>query len=391
MYGWRATGGDRVGDDKRGRDVLRVRAVIVAGALAVTVAAGLIAHSSGRQAPAAAPRSPGAGTPGSPAASTPGSPAAGTPRSPEAGTPGSPEAGTPGSPEAGATAVPATPRQPTGPAGRVVPTPASATSIGRGTPKSTAQRTTPPVPPAARPSGDADDPAPLPGVLRREDRLPEGVPDQVAFFFGGGPPCGKNIERPDIDVTGGLVIPTTFELCFYGFDAAAPLRIDLAPPTGRPVTTTLTFPSVLSNGFWYRWPRLPTDPAGRYRISARQGDTVVTESFAVVVSATPRLWLDAPYGGVPVGDDVHMYLSGFPPDRTLALNLYDVHDDLSSYRTSFPARVDGRGVGHVVLRTAPGDPLACWGVSHPDLGDSPIVDDGAVRSRNVFCTVATDE
>jgi hypothetical protein len=71
--------------------------------------------------------------------------------------------------------------------------------------------------------------------------------------------------------------------------------------------------------------------------------------------------------------------------------LYIVHDDVSSYRTSFSARVDKRGAGHVALRTAPADPLACWGVSHPDLGDSPVADDDTVRSRNVFCTVATDE
>ena len=38
-----------------------------------------------------------------------------------------------------------------------------------------------------------------------------------------------------------------------------------------------------------------------------------------------------------------------------------------------------------VLRIAPGDPLACWGVSHPDLGDD------AARSRNVFCTAAHQE
>jgi hypothetical protein len=79
-----------------------------------------------------------------------------------------------------------------------------------------------------------------------------------------------------------------------------------------------------------------------------------------------------------------MYVAGFPPNRTVALHLYLGHQ----YRASFPVRIDARGGGHAVLRTAPGDPLACWGVSHPDLGDSPVPDDWDNVSLNVFCTVA---
>ncbi|MET8152046.1 hypothetical protein ACIBSW_40405 [Actinoplanes sp. NPDC049668] len=222
-------------------------------------------------------------------------------------------------------------------------------------------------------------------MLTRQDPLPESVPDQVAFFFGGGQTCAFEHESGprDIRLVSDAVIPTEFVVCFAGFRHQEPLRITLAPPTGRPITTTLARGSA-EEGFVHRWPRLPADPAGEYRISARQRGTEITETVEVVRPRTPRLWLDRPPGGIVVGGDVHMYLAGFPPNSTVALNLYYFH----VYRTSFPVRVDARGGGHAVLRTAPGDPLACWGVSHPDLGDSTEIGGLGPQSGNVFCTVA---
>ncbi|GGK73641.1 hypothetical protein GCM10012284_04410 [Mangrovihabitans endophyticus] len=222
------------------------------------------------------------------------------------------------------------------------------------------------------------------GLLRRDDPLPEGVPEQVSFFFGGGQTCAFEGEAhaPKIQLGSGSVIPTAFIICFYGFRHDRQLRITIAPPVGRAIAKTLARGS--EEGFVYRWPRLPNDPAGAYRVAAQQGSSTVTEVFTVVRPATPRLWLDKPPGQVVLGEDVHMYVAGFPPSRTVVLNLYYFHH----YRTSFPVPVDARGGGRAVLRTAPGDPVACWGVSHPDLGDSTDPGGLGPTSTNVFCTTA---
>jgi hypothetical protein len=223
---------------------------------------------------------------------------------------------------------------------------------------------------------------PLLGVLQREDPLPEGVPAQVSFFFGGGMTCAENGTGPArIELIGQPVIPTEFLLCFLRFRHAEPLRVTITPPAGRATTVTLPKRSGEDEGFWYRSPRLPGHPTGTYRVTAHQRGTDVTARFTVTRAATPRLWLDRPYEGL--GVDVHMYLGGFPPNRTVALNLYAAGQ---GFRTSFPAEIDAQGGGHVVLRTAAGDPSGCYGVSHPDLGDGTDPEDMTQRmSDNVFC------
>jgi hypothetical protein len=248
-------------------------------------------------------------------------------------------------------------------------------------------RTTPPPRPRTPLSPTPPSPArstvdPLLGVLQRVDPLPEGVPAQVSFFFGGGMTCAENgTGTARIELHSASVIPTEFLLCFLSFKHSLPLTVTIAPPAGPATVVTLPKRTGEDEGFWYRSPRLPGHPTGTYRVTAHQPGTEVTARFTVTRATKPRLWLDRPYERP--GVDVHMYLGGFPPRSTVALNLYAAGQ---GYRTSFPARTDAQGGGHVVLRTAAGDPSGCYGVSHPDLGDGTDPEDMTQRmSDNVFC------
>ncbi|WP_157441941.1 hypothetical protein [Actinoplanes awajinensis] len=224
-------------------------------------------------------------------------------------------------------------------------------------------------------------------MFDRTSPLPEGVPRQVGFFFGGGLDCPGERAKPQIVLAAEPVIPSEFLLCVYGFRAGR-VTLTIRPPAGKAGTATLRGGNGGESGWEYRYPLRPGAPAGDYRITARQGSRTATATIAVTYPETPRLWLDRPGGCLKPGDDVHIYLAGFPAGRTVMLNLYRMHD----YQTSFPATTDAYGSGHAILRVDPGTGFNQWGVSHPALGDTvgmpydPIVE-GRI-SGNVFCTEA---
>jgi hypothetical protein len=222
-------------------------------------------------------------------------------------------------------------------------------------------------------------------VLQRHDPLPDGVPEQVSFWLGGGGVCFEDEDGPPrIRPQAGLVVPTEFLLCFPGFDHAGPLQVTITPPAGRPATVALRAPGGGEQSFFYRSPRLPGHPLGEYRITARQAGTVVRASFRVVAPDGPRLWVEQPVNR-RLGAVVHMYVAGFAPNRTIHLNVYG--GEPFGYRTSVPLRVGADGGGHVGIATAADDPPGCYGVSHPDLGDSSDYDPEHL-STNTFCVEA---
>ncbi|MEV6633116.1 hypothetical protein AB0M54_20440 [Actinoplanes sp. NPDC051470] len=239
--------------------------------------------------------------------------------------------------------------------------------------------------PPALPDGPGP-PADRPVVVERpEDMAPEprpdGVPEQVNFFFGGGPECFDRIPPPPpaITLSDDAVIPSRFQLCFMGFDKERPVRITLTPPGGRTITRTLPATRSEEQGHRYEWPRLPSHRAGAHRITARQGNTVVTKTVNVLRPARPRLWIDRP-PAFRASTDVHMYYAGFPPDSMVAFNLYAGE----GYRATFRVPADASGGGHAILRTGDDPPDGCFGVSHPALGDS--TGDEPPNTENGFCT-----
>ncbi|GIF75469.1 hypothetical protein [Asanoa siamensis] len=224
----------------------------------------------------------------------------------------------------------------------------------------------PPLPPAARPGARPDDPAAEQrgDVLKRQDPLPPGVREQLEFFVGGGSECGGQFgDVPEIaGVTAVQEIPSRTRLCFLGFNQEQPLALTIVEPGGRTLVHDLTPPADVEADFLYRFPRTPGERLGDYHVRAVQGEVAVTLDFTVRRATAPRIWVDHRPGMIP-GDDVHVFVGGFPPNRTVDLLLYGGEE--RRYRTSIPVSVDGNGEGHVVLDTKLDDAVGCYGVTHP--------------------------
>jgi hypothetical protein len=135
----------------------------------------------------------------------------------------------------------------------------------------------------------------------------------------------------------------------------------------------VTLPAVQEEApaYLYTFPRLPGDPLGAYRVSARQGEVEATATFTLTRPGQPRLWLQEVLRERQRGEDVHYYFSGFPPRKAISFHLYGGTD--MTYRTSVPARADANGEGHLVLHTERDDPVGCYGMHHPALGDADFL------------------
>ncbi|MET8152414.1 hypothetical protein ACIBSW_18615 [Actinoplanes sp. NPDC049668] len=225
----------------------------------------------------------------------------------------------------------------------------------------TTQTPTTPAPTATSP--DAEEPEDL---LKRRDSLPEGVPEQVSFFMGGGSDCfGQESGSPYIaGVAETAEIPTGIVLCFHGFDhqpdgtGFKPLDVTIAAPSGAVTTMTL-----LPTGNYYatRFPVLPGDPLGKYQVTARQEKLEAGLGFTLTRGSSPRFWLDAPHNEPRLlGTDLDLYLGGFPANRPARFHLYDAQSRL--YRTSFTVAVDAIGEAHAVIDTKSDDPPGCYGI-----------------------------
>ncbi|MFG1604522.1 hypothetical protein [Actinoplanes sp. NPDC049265] len=215
----------------------------------------------------------------------------------------------------------------------------------------------------------ADDPVLIEGALQERDPRPSGVPEQVEFFFGGGPECfDPEATRPRIEMASKPLIPTEFLLCFLGFDQHRPLGVTITPPGGRPVSFTAT------DDFFFPRPIRPSDRAGGYRVAARQGDRQAEQVFTVTRPERPRLWLDRGHGQIDHSVDLNLYYAGYPANGTVDFDVYREDHFYSTFRV----HADAMGGGHAVLRTGGDLPDACWGITGPGLGDGPHL--------NVFCT-----
>jgi len=259
----------------------------------------------------------------------------------------------------------------------------------------------PPSPPSPRPADsvassteDTGSPAtPEADLLDRVGRRPDGIPDQIEIFIGGDGGCFNEdpTGRPEI-VTSGVPeeLPDRAHICLLNFDQAKPLRVTLTPPVGPARTTTLPALDLSQQSdFGTSFLLSPSDPTGTYRVSAEQGDKKASNEIVAVRPESPKLWLDTPRPDVVAGDDIDIYLGGFPPGRPATLHLYgsDRIGQEQPYRTSFTVPVDADGAGHVVIDTKPDDGLGCYGFTtnavracRPD-SPCPIVEFCITRNR----------
>ncbi|BCB78193.1 hypothetical protein Pflav_046030 [Phytohabitans flavus] len=192
-------------------------------------------------------------------------------------------------------------------------------------------------------------------LLKRQDPVPDGVAEQVEFFLGGGSedPCTGEFGPPHITGDKSAEIPSEPILCFYGFKESQPLTVTITDPARHETTVVL---QSTDSYFWTEVRVLPINPLGLYSVRAEQVSNSASHEFTLRRASSPRLLLAAPPVAVATGDDVNLYLGGFPPNSPTLLHLYNA--TTGHYRTSFTAPVDAHGEAHIVIDTKPDDPQA---------------------------------
>ena len=165
----------------------------------------------------------------------------------------------------------------------------------------------------------------------------------------------------------------TFPLPLLFFDTSGTLLISLTGPGG------LGKEMELEKERHYETFRLHLGPPGlvpgRWRLTARQPGASAELDFTVQRATEARVWVERQFNGRTreAGAGIPYFLGGFPPGRTISLDLYQAEG--RGYLTSFPVPIDGNGEAHGVLATDPDDKPGCYGISHPLLyapGRDPI-------------------
>lgn len=192
---------------------------------------------------------------------------------------------------------------------------------------------------------------------------PAGVDFADAFeaFVGGGdsvPGCADLWQAapstPYIGAgdgtLGSLIRGLSFQICFAGFDATAPIELTVVDPSGAERVTTLTAAGstdvvpgdllvgsagtvelqVLDGYLGTRIAQLdPATPLGQYRMIARQGDrqaevTPTVENYPVNDPGGGRLFDEGWQQEVPLraGDTRRILLLGFPANAAVPLAVY---------------------------------------------------------------------
>jgi hypothetical protein len=218
-------------------------------------------------------------------------------------------------------------------------------------------------------------------LFQRHDAPPAGVARQVAFFQEGGPGSCTNpkAERPTVvlerevprDSFGGTSDPEHFELgdhlrmCAFNFARGKKARLTIRRSDGS--RSVKAFPAeLLDQDIGTSWLIMPDAPIGGYRVTIRQGAKAATTRFSVQVPTVPGYETTGSEDRDPV-----VVVVGLPPHQRFRMSLYreptnfDIDPAIPSrltaeFAASVVVRADQRGTAVRRLRTAPGDPKACF-------------------------------
>ncbi len=206
-------------------------------------------------------------------------------------------------------------------------------------------------------------------VLGRADPVPEGV----AAVLG---PSGQNVGRwastdfrlvscpkdgnpgPSVERSAARVaVLDVISLLPCGFDAAAPIELELLRPNGLPAHV----PEPGEDGV-IAWQPGVGASLGRYALRAQQAGATARTTFAVVPREDLRLIL-APFAGGPAGMQFELSVAGVPPLELLTIPVYHKARDgstLAAYRTTVDVQADARGEALLKLDTAADDPIGTY-------------------------------
>lgn len=218
-------------------------------------------------------------------------------------------------------------------------------------------------------------------LFQRHDAPPADVARQVAYFQEGGPGAcdapktkdatlvlGREVPRGGF---GGAASPDRFELgdrvriCAFNFTAGEPATMTVRRPDGS--RRTQTFPAELvDQDIGTSLLIMPDAAIGEYRVTVRQGAEAASARFSVLVPTVPGYETTGTKDRKPL-----VVVVGLPPHQRFRLSLYRepthvAYDPsiparlVAEFATSVHVRADERGTASYRLRTAPGDPKACF-------------------------------
>ncbi len=183
-------------------------------------------------------------------------------------------------------------------------------------------------------------------------------PASVATQFSGSSLAltGCSIDLP-ADPSRSIVfdVGERYSVCALSFDRKVPASFEIARPDG-----TIEHPLQEDNDSFGSQIEIGA-PLGTYQITARQGPTTLTASFAVEPPDSPTMVMLPPPAGQP-GTFFSIGMAGFPAHQRVVLDLYrylrgegstSVFEFLSSLGS---ADTDGRGEAEFEVRTLIDDP-----------------------------------
>jgi hypothetical protein len=181
--------------------------------------------------------------------------------------------------------------------------------------------------------------------MEHDGPAPDGVAEQLDFFLVGGPECAweEPPSMPTVRILPVVEIPSFPTVCPAGFGDEGKVKVVLTAPDG----TTTTRSGSEFDGVTF--PFLPGARTGRHHLRASAGGRSATATFEVRLASKPRMWIDP--GAAYWGEDINVYIGGFPPSRPADLHLY-VCGPLH-YRATRSVAVDARGEAHLMLHTNP--------------------------------------
>jgi WD40-like Beta Propeller Repeat len=184
--------------------------------------------------------------------------------------------------------------------------------------------------------------------------------DHGQFPWPTGPLLTFHSHQSIVEVFHGgrLEVGARGFFCAHGFSRARPVRIALTGPGGDITPLQMQRPRGYLIAYWVPQP----GTEGDYLVTAQQGARVARTNVRVVPAEQPYMSLvhrfSRSHFTTPLGRPVGILVTGLPPGRRFALDLYRPARPLNypRYFNSVPLRADRRGIRLYRLRTSRGDP-----------------------------------
>lgn len=290
-------------------------------------------------------------------------------------------------PTTSASAPPSSPAFASPPPSSPAPSPGrperAVTPEAAGTPTSKRPDAGGPVPGARTQEASMDE------MLQRDRPPPDGVPEQLEFFVGGGPGCAPNQGPDEMRVAAPEVvtIPSAPLFCLIGFHGEFPVTFEVTTPAG--VTLTKNVPPGWDATAEPVFPFPPGSAEGRYTVDVHQGKGHARATFVARKTDHPTMSLHPLRAAA--GSTIDVFFGGLPPGKTTDVHLYACVSVLGGthiYQATHTVTTNAAGEAHLALHTSAATPATCYLLSSLEIIDPRSLPDGGDLTNLQFAVYA---